>query len=233
MVETKYPHLFKPMKIGGLRLKNWITMAPLYPGYAAEGGAVSQLILYHYGRMAKSGAGLIVVENASVAAGDFPVGYRFLADEWLPDGLKPMESGIFARRLDEAGVAYISVMGGTYESFFLPEIVRRSKKPGYMADPAATVKKQVSVPVIAAGRIQSPALAESILTEKKADLIGLARVLWADPRWGIKARQGREAEIVACNPKCNARMELVMKGRPAFCPRWDKEEREASKELFV
>lgn len=373
MAVKQFPHLFKPIKIGGLRIKNRITMAPLYLGYAAEGGAVSQLILDHYGLMAKSGAGLIVVENASVAAGgcgsprtlrcdhgrfgkglarlaeaiqkqksraglqinhagrfagvaepvapsavltfgrtprelsrkeitaiqkqyaaaalrvrsagfdlvelhggtgyllsefvsprtnqradgyggslenrmrfplevlkrvkdtvgDFPVGYRFLADEWLPDGLKPEESGVFAQRLDENGVAYISVMGGTYESFFLPEVVQRSKRPGYMANLAAAVKKQVRVPVIAAGRIQSPALAEAILAEKKADLIGLARVLWADPRWAIKARQGREAEIVSCNPKCNACMELVMKGRPAFCSRWSNAERDASKALFV
>jgi 2,4-dienoyl-CoA reductase (NADPH2) len=368
-----FAHLFKPMKIGRLRIKNRITMAPLYLGYAAEGGAVSRLILEHYGLMAKSGAGLIVVESAAVAAsgcgsprtlrcdhgrfvkglarlaeviragkalaglqvnhagrfagvaaplapsavptfgrtprelarreitaiqkqfaaaalrvkkagfdlvelhggtgyllsefvsprtnrrgdayggslenrmrfplevlrrvkdavGDFPVGYRFLADEWLPDGLKPGESGVFARRLDEDGVAYVSVMGGTYESFFLPEIVKRSKKPGYMADLAAAVKKQVRVPVIAAGRIQKPALADSILAAGKADLIGLARVLWADPRWPIKARRGREADIVACSPRCNACMELVMKGRPAFCPRWGRSEREAFREMFV
>ncbi len=57
--------------------------------------------------------------------GDFPVGYRFLADEWLPDGLHIEESGVLARALEEAGVAYLSVMGGTHESFFLPEIIRR------------------------------------------------------------------------------------------------------------
>lgn len=44
---------------------------------------------------------------------DMPVGYRFLADEWLPDGLKPEESRQFAIRLARAGIDYISVMGGT------------------------------------------------------------------------------------------------------------------------
>jgi hypothetical protein len=41
MKRAIYPNLFKPMKLNGLRLKNRITMAPLYLGYAASGGTVS------------------------------------------------------------------------------------------------------------------------------------------------------------------------------------------------
>jgi 2,4-dienoyl-CoA reductase (NADPH2) len=71
----------------------------------------------------------------------------------------------------------------TDESFYLPEVVKRSKNPGYMVSLAGAVKKNVKVPVIAAGRISTPARAESILQAKKADLVGLARVLWVDPQW--------------------------------------------------
>ena len=39
-------------------------MAPLYLGYAASGGNVSPLLIYHYKLMAQSGAAMIVVENA-------------------------------------------------------------------------------------------------------------------------------------------------------------------------
>ena len=41
MKKTHYKKLFSPIKVNGLRLKNRITMAPLYLGYAAEGGKVS------------------------------------------------------------------------------------------------------------------------------------------------------------------------------------------------
>jgi NADPH2 dehydrogenase len=373
MKATPYPHLFKPIQFKRLRLKNRITMAPLYLGYALEGGKVSPLMLEHYRMMAKSGAALIVVENAAVspegmgssrtlrcdhgryvpeleklaqiikrqkakaglqinhagrfafaastplapaaeaalkpstrvmtkkdiravrnrftkaaqrvqqagfdlvelhggtgyllsqfvsprtnrrtdeyggaienrirfplevlrsvkdAVGDFPVGYRFLADEWLPDGLGLDESGVLAEALAAEGVAYISVMGGTYESFFLPEVISKSKKPGYMVSLAAAVKKRVPVPVITAGRISTPARAEKILGSGKADMIGLARVLWTDPQWPIKARTGNEAAIIKCSPKCNACMELVMQGKPAFCPRWIKEKRQLLKSMF-
>jgi 2,4-dienoyl-CoA reductase (NADPH2) len=47
-----YPSLFSPMTIKGLTLKNRLTMAPLYLGYAGEGGTVSDMLLNHYRFMA-------------------------------------------------------------------------------------------------------------------------------------------------------------------------------------
>ncbi|MBW1779584.1 MAG: NADH:flavin oxidoreductase [Deltaproteobacteria bacterium] len=372
MAQAHYKKLFSPIKLNGIRLKNRITMAPLYLGYASEGGKVSPLMRHHYQQMARSGAALIVVENASVTpggsgsprtlrcdhnrylsglqtlaacikgektlaglqinhagrfahaeapvapsavpvfkrtpraltkreittiqkqyaqaalrvqkagfdlvelhggtgyllsqfvsprtnkrddgyggsienrirfplevlkrvkerVGNFPVGYRFLADEWLPDGLHLNESLVLAKALEENGVAYISVMGGTYESFFLPDMVKKARRPGYMVSLAAAVKKNVKIPVITAGRISTPARAESILQKKEADLIGLARMLWVDPDWPKKARQGRDNAILKCSPKCDACFKLVMQGRPAYCTRWNKERRAEYSGLF-
>jgi 2,4-dienoyl-CoA reductase (NADPH2) len=98
---------------------------------------------------------------------------------------------------------------------------------------AAAIKKHVRVPVIAAGRISTPVKAEAILKEKKADIIGLARMLWVDPKWPQKARKGRDQTILKCSPKCDACMQLVMKGQPAFCPRWPKQKRKAYRALFL
>lgn len=166
---------------------------------------------------------LEVLKRVKDMVGDYPVGYRFLADEWLPDGLRVEESRVLAKALEENGVAYISVMGGTYESFLLPEIIKKSRKPGYMVSLASAIKKEIKSPVITAGRISTPALADTILEEKKADLVGLARMLWVDPGWVVKARQGRDRSIIKCNPKCSACFQLVMQGKPALCPRWKKE----------
>ena len=68
MKKIAYRLLFKPFQLNGLRLKNRITMAPLYLGYAALGGKVSSLLLYHYKLMAQSGAAMIIVENASISS---------------------------------------------------------------------------------------------------------------------------------------------------------------------
>lgn len=364
-----YRHLFSEIVVGGRSLKNRLTMAPLYLGYADKGGTVSHVLLEHYRLMAQSGVAMVVVENCTVdfsrgsgsvrtlradtednleglqrlarsiqqagalaclqinhagrfaaaavplapsavetfgrvpealdhdgieriidqytraaqlardagfdmvelhggtgyllaqflsprtnrrtdayggalenrqrfalevvaavrqAVDDVPVGYRFLADEWMPDGLQLDESRQFARTLADAGIAYLSVMGGTYESFVLPHIVAKSKHRGYMLDLAAAIKSHVNVPVIAAGRLSSGAMADRAVESGQTDLIGLARVLWADPQWPGKVQSGREADIVHCNPDCgDACMQMVLKGRPAVCVQWPPEKMKA------
>jgi 2,4-dienoyl-CoA reductase-like NADH-dependent reductase (Old Yellow Enzyme family) len=356
--------LFTPYQIQGLTLKNRITMAPLFLGYANPDGTVNSIILDHYQEMAASGAAMIVVENAAVdplgmgspftlrvdedrflfglsglartihqqgalavlqinhagryaysadkiapspietyqviprtmdeadmdlviesfvrgalrvreagfdgvelhggtgyllvqflsprtnkrtdryggslenrmrfplklvdsvlkALGPgFPVGYRFLADEWLPEGLHPEETLIYAGELAKRGVAYLSVMAGTYDSFFLPEYLKEEKKEGYMVSFAHQVKKALpKMPVITAGRIQSPDKAEKILQDQKADLIGLARVLLADPLWPQKARGALKDPIVSCESACSLCLKRVVSGKPAFCSQWER-----------
>jgi len=167
---------------------------------------------------------LEVVEATRQAVGQgFPVGYRFEAHEWLPDGLQPPEARVFAKALERAGVAYLSVMGGTYESFFLPEVLELSARDGYMADLAGAIREVVSIPVVAAGRISRPALAEKILEAGQADLVGLARVILADPDWIRKTLAGREEEIEHCRTDCDACMSQVVAGRSVVCAAWTPE----------
>ena len=168
---------------------------------------------------------LQVVEAVMAAVGpEFPVGYRFLADEWLPEGLHPEETTVYARELEKRGVAYLSVMAGTYDSFFLPEYLQAERKEGYMASFAGRIKEVVpKTPVIAAGRIQTPETAERILEEGKADLVGLARVLLADPLWPKKAEGLVQEPLVSCEPTCSLCQKRVFSGKPGFCSHWDKD----------
>jgi len=154
---------------------------------------------------------------------DYPIGYRFLAEEWLPDGLSLQETEVFARMLERTDIAYLSVMGGTHESFMIPEIAEQSQKDGYMVHLANAIKKKVSVPVFTAGRITTPELAEEIIESGKADVVALARILFADPDWPNKAKGGRSDEIVRCIPRCDNCIGMIMEDKPAFCAMWDKE----------
>jgi 2,4-dienoyl-CoA reductase (NADPH2) len=70
---------------------------------------------------------------------------------------------------------------------------------------AQGVKQAVSIPVMACNRINDPVLAEQILRDGQADLIGFARSLIADPELPNKARTGRLDEIrscIGCNQGC-------------------------------
>ena len=170
---------------------------------------------------------LRVVDAVMNRVGNYPVGYRFLADEWLPAGLHTDETSLYAKELAKKGVAYLSVMAGTYDSFFLPAYKEKEREEGYMVNFARSIKDAVpGLPVIAAGRIQTPETAENVLQNGAADLIGLARVLFADPLWPQKAAGKIDKPIVKCLPNCNLCLERIMKGKPAFCAHWDKKKRE-------
>ncbi len=175
---------------------------------------------------------LMVVDAVKDAVGEnFPVGYRFLADEWLPDGFGLEEAKVYAAGLEKRKVAYLSVMAGTYESFFLPDKMEESKKPGYMTGYAEAIKKEVpKAAVITAGRIQHPDFAEEIISSGKADLVGLARILLADPQWPGKAAGEVDEPINECEPTCSFCMNRVMSGKTSYCIRWPKDRKKAFEE---
>jgi 2,4-dienoyl-CoA reductase-like NADH-dependent reductase (Old Yellow Enzyme family) len=157
----------------------------------------------------------------------FPIGYRFLADEYVADGLTLEDTVPFARALAREGIAYLSVMAGCYDSFALPRYLEDDCKEGFMAPFAAAVRRAVpGVPVVAAGRIQRPETAEAILRDGMADLVGLARVLLADPLWPRKARGEIAEPINPCRPRCDLCTKRIIAQRPAYCGRWPKERRE-------
>lgn len=127
----------------------------------------------------------------------FPVIFRMSGDEAVTAGRGKWETPAVAAKMQEAGADAISVSGGVYAS------VEHMSGPGRMppahnVEAAALVKGSVTVPVITAGRINSPSLAESILAAGKADFVAFGRSGLADPELPNKALTGREEEILPC-----------------------------------
>jgi thioredoxin reductase len=87
---------------------------------------------------------------------------------------------------------------------------------GYLLHLAEGIKNAVSIPVQAAGRLDDPDLAESVLVEGKADLIALGRALIADPDFPRKLRAGERSDIRPCI-SCNACVDLVARAEEARC----------------
>ena len=105
---------------------------------------------------------------------DYPLFFRLGATEYRPDGTNLQESVKFAQELEQAGVDAIdvTVCGPSYFFIPVPEF-----KPGTFVHQAEAIKEKVKVPVIAVGRIHKPELAEAILSQAKADLVGIGRQL--------------------------------------------------------
>lgn len=134
----------------------------------------------------------------------FPVIFRLGLRELVEGGYE-LEDGLFwAGQVEAAGADALNVSGGTGESYHtvVQFISPMSFPEGYFVPLAAAAKKAVHIPVIAANRLNEPALAEAVLREGKADLIAVGRNFLTDPHWPAKAEAGGAERIrscVACN----------------------------------
>ncbi len=146
---------------------------------------------------------------------DFPIIFRVAGNEFMEGGLENTGAQIFCRELEKAGVDMINVTGGWHETR-VPQITMALPRGGFVYL-AQGIKQAVSVPVMACNRINDPLLAERILRDGQADLIGFARGLIADPELPNKARAGRIDEInpcIACNQGC---FDTLFDRKPVTC----------------
>ena len=158
----------------------------------------------------------LVVAMRQAAGEKLLLCYRHSAVDGLPGGTTVEDSARLAKALENHWLDGLDVsagMGGA-DDFSLPPA---SAAEGTHAELAAKIKAKVSIPLIAVGRVQTRAVAEKILQEKKADLVALGRQLLADPNWPKKVQEGKEDEIVFCN-YCGFCGEEMRAGRPIACP---------------
>ena len=142
---------------------------------------------------------------------DFPVLFRLSATEFLPGGFTTAEMIQLGRWLEAEGIAALDVSAGTTETAYGSAQVVQTMyfEPGSYAKYARLIKDQVSIPVIAVGRIYPPELAEAILARGDADFIAAGRAFTADPYWPRKVFEGRSGEVcqcLACNVGCLGRL---------------------------
>ena len=65
-MKSNYRHIFTPLTVKNMTIKNRIVMMPMGTNYGEQNGEMSFLHINYYKERAKGGTGLIIVENASV-----------------------------------------------------------------------------------------------------------------------------------------------------------------------
>lgn len=157
----------------------------------------------------------IIEEVRKNVGADFPIFFRIPGEEHVPGGLSKEETSLIAKLMEEAGADAIDVSAGNYKTaeWIVPPMILPR---GCNVRAAETIKRKVSVPVIVAGRINGPELAEEILRQGKADVIAMARGLVADPDLPIKTREGRAEEIRRCIA-CNVCIDHLFQDKDIVC----------------
>jgi 2,4-dienoyl-CoA reductase-like NADH-dependent reductase (Old Yellow Enzyme family) len=111
------------------------------------------------------------------AGRDFPVFVRLGLHDERPGGLTLAPACVTAVRLVAAGAALIDVSGGLAGSD------DPGRGPGYFVGYAEALKAEVNVPVLVAGGIADPRMADLIIRSRRADIVGIGRAMLEDPEW--------------------------------------------------
>jgi 2,4-dienoyl-CoA reductase (NADPH2) len=141
--------------------------------------------------------------------------YRISVADLVEEGSSKDEIITFAKALEKEGIHLLNTGIGWHESR-IPTISMRVPR-GSFVWAAELLKQHVSIPVSATNRINTPELAEEIISSGKADAVSLARPFLADPYFVLKAKNNQSNLIntcVGCNQAC---LDQIFSGEIASC----------------
>lgn len=148
---------------------------------------------------------------------DLTIEYRISADELVEGGMKPDEVIEFVKLIeDKIDLLHVSV-GWLSEDRTLPRMIQPTYYPHMLnVHYAEYFKSHLNVPITTVGSISTMEDAEEIIASGKADIVAMARAIYADNDIVNNARLGKEVKTRPCLRcyNCNKR---TMRYLPIRC----------------
>lgn len=147
---------------------------------------------------------------------DYPVGVRINGEDYIENGWHLDEMLRLAPILQDEGADWLHISAGIYGSnpVTIPSMYSDFACFTHLAE---AVKKEVSIPVIAVGRIKDPRQADQIIAEGRADMVAMGRAHLAEPELAAKAEAGRFEEIRPCIGCCLGCIDQALQQNEATC----------------
>ena len=228
---------FKPWKLSKRGIKrtinDFVNCAALakYAGYdgveimGSEGYLINQFIVKKTNKRSDGYGGnyenrikfpLEIIKAVRKAVGEhFIIIYRLSMLDLVEDGSSWEEVVHLAKEVEKAGATIINTGIGWHEAR-IPTIATMVPR-GAFSWVTKKMMGEVNIPLITTNRINTPELAEKILSDGHADMISMARPFLADPYFVQKAQEDKADEIntcIACNQAC---LDHVFKRKIASC----------------
>ncbi|MEE2023673.1 NADPH-dependent 2,4-dienoyl-CoA reductase [Alkalimonas mucilaginosa] len=146
---------------------------------------------------------------------DFIIVYRLSMLDLVEDGNSYEEVVELAKAVSAAGVSIINTGIGWHEAR-IPTITTRVPRAAFSWI-TERVRQEITIPIMATNRINTPQVAEDILANGQADMVCMARPFLADADFVNKAAANKADEIntcIACNQAC---LDHVFQKKRASC----------------
>ncbi|ETW04209.1 hypothetical protein, variant [Aphanomyces invadans] len=191
----------------------------------SEGYLINQFIVKHTNKRTDEWGGdyknrikfpVEIVRQMRRAVGpDFIIIFRLSMLDLVQDGSSWEEIVELAKEIEAAGATLLNTGIGWHEAR-VPTIATSVPRGGF-SWVTGKLMGEVNIPLITTNRINTPEVAEDILSKKHADMVSMARPFLADPEFVKKAKEGRADEIntcIGCNQAC---LDHTFKGITASC----------------
>ena len=146
---------------------------------------------------------------------DWILMYRLSMLDLLNDGSNWEDVVYQAKQAESAGATLINTGIGWHE-VRIPTIAASVTRAAFTWVTKRLVDS-ITIPLITSNRINTPEVAESVLSNGDADMISMARPFLADADFVLKAQKNESSSIntcIACNQAC---LDNVFKGKRATC----------------
>lgn len=167
--------------------------------HAAHGYLISQFLsplhnqrTDHYGGTLDNRARFlmeIVKAIRSHVGPPFPIGVKMNVDDFQEGGFSAQESLKVMQWLDEAGIDFIEISGGSYEQPVMTE--GREGEPIYFLSFAKKIKETIQAPLVVTGGFRTLESMHRAIAEGHCDFVGLARPFALNPSLIKHLEQGQ------------------------------------------
>ncbi|MEJ6746839.1 MAG: NADPH-dependent 2,4-dienoyl-CoA reductase [Yoonia sp.] len=191
----------------------------------SEGYFLNQFLVTHVNKRTDEWGGsyenrmrlpIEVVSRVREAVGaDFILIYRLSMIDLIPNGSTWAEVVQLAKAIEAAGATILNTGIGWHEAR-IPTIATSVPRAAFSWVTKKLMGK-VGIPVITSNRINTPQVAEDVLSDGCADMVSMARPFLADPDFVAKAAAGQAAQItpcIACNQAC---LDHTFSGKMSTC----------------
>ena len=157
-----------------------------------------------------------IVRQVREAVGEkFIIIYRLSMLDLIEEGSSWDEVVQLAQAVEAAGATLINTGIGWHEAR-IPTIAAMVP-PAVFTPITQRLKPEIKIPLITSNRINTPEVANQIITDGVADMVSMARPFLADPQFIEKAQRGDSEAInvcIACNQAC---LDQVFVNKTASC----------------